>query len=287
LHVVAQASAGQFPFSNSHRKWMLAIYVGLIGSLVGALVAWEWFKLYRSFEGLAWRLGIPILARYGAMPQQDGPELAARLMESRRLAMRLCQAVPEPGSLVLVASPMKGRQVEQFTAELSRTLAHHEERVLILDMHLAGQGANGETGNQYDDPDYASSMTNAIALLEGTARATSLVRSTQLAAVDYLPIGHSERLAGVMAMTRLRQAIADMREMYTMIFMIAPPLNGDIDTEILGAFSQGVLIVTNDQASPEIMSHTIEGLRAAQVPIIGAVLYPAEDPVGPGLVVHG
>jgi len=219
------------------------------------------------------------------MPLSDGPELAARLMETRRLALRLCQAVPEPGSMILLASPMRGSQVEHFAAEISRCLAHHEERVLILDMRISEQiPRQGIYSNGHVN--HLANRSGSTALLEHASMtsAVSLVQPTQMTAVDYLPIGSTERLTGVMAMTKLRQAVAQMKERYTLIFMIGPSLTGDIDTEILGAFANAVLFVTDDHAHAGIMTRTVDGLRAAQIPIVGAVLYPSEDPQVPALV---
>lgn len=330
--VSAAPHVGDTPASSSHSKWMIGVFgLAMLGLIVG-LTGLDVYRMSRTSRGVAWRLGLPILADYSPQPGQRTLDPAPA--QTRALAMRLCQKLPEPGSLVLFTPLQASVRTDRLAAELAAYLAGHRERVLILDVALSQEsgwinllGAPAEeervtiferlgptrsipqlaeaapgpatpsdesailfdtptppTGNGYRPPPLSMAGLSAAGIsgcLDDPRRAPNeFVFSTQIPLVDYLPVGDVRGLAGVMALSRLRRVINEMRKHYTLILMMAPPLRERIDQEVLAESAQSVVLVGPDLLpSFRPIADLVEGMRSVKVPLAGLVIWPEDTPV--------
>jgi Mrp family chromosome partitioning ATPase len=97
---------------------------------------------------------------------------------------------------------------------------------------------------------------------------------TQITAVDYLPAGGPYPVTDVLASEAMRDLLEACRKKYSLILLLGPAVSKSIDTEILAAYVNGLVLVLNEPlgaCTPETRSF-FQSLKEADVPLLGAVL---------------
>jgi hypothetical protein len=215
------------------------------------------------------KLPVPVLGRFAPVTTtQSGRFIspAGPSQEVHTLADGIAQKFQEPGSIVLFTPMGEGVQVEKLVSELSRHYARAGESVLLFDARGVSSPLNvGSTG---------ASSPGIDAYLKGKSEdAAACFTPTQFPSVEYTrgDITHTAT-GGAMAMYRFRQLLDEMRNRYSKVLMIGPTARHVDDLEMLTAFSEGVVLVVQDQANPNDVNAYVEAMKTADAPIFGAVV---------------
>lgn len=144
--IVTPAEPSPYPATSNKKLLVLAVSsVGMLLTL--GFLAFNDLVLRPRVDKVevVGRLALPVLSR---LPASRGLPLTAIARPDfldepavRLLALRLRQAVPDPGSLVLFSSMNVAGGSAELAASLARCFARRDERVLILD--AAGHEADG------------------------------------------------------------------------------------------------------------------------------------------------
>jgi len=277
FEIFTPAKASDTPAYSTAKKWAVPAFAIPFLLFVGLVVTRDLRSGEGQTEALAAQLGLPVLAR-----PASGRSLSAG--EARGLALRLRQYVSASGSTVLVSSLNDGPAVDDVVANVSRYLAMRDERVLILDARIAADGlprlarmverpvemvAAGETSAPM--PSGLSGLVQYL-VFEGQD-ASHFIHPTGLGAVDYLPAGGPYPMTDVLATEPMKDLLHQLRHRYTVILLVGPSLAHPVDTEILAAYTNGMVVVLNGTVGRVAPTQEfIRSLREANVPLLGAVL---------------
>jgi Mrp family chromosome partitioning ATPase len=248
-------------------------------------------------ESVAARLNLPILARY--TPRQAGPALAPpeaevgrgpNANECRALTLRLRQYVPEPGAVLLFSSLNEGNGVEELMADLVGYFALRDETVLLLDARIANAEADAiqrcvgraVARRPVEVAPGSDSLTTAPGWRRGLVQYLvfegqnpwDLAVPTRTPAVDYLPAGGPYPITDALASEAMRDLLESCRKKYSLILVVGPAVSKSIDTEILAAYINGLVLVLNEPLgafTPQTRSF-FQSLKEADVPLLGTVL---------------
>jgi hypothetical protein len=280
--ILINAMAAPAPYPKTNRKKVMALgflvpALGLFGIMLGFEMA---SKSWRA-ESLAARLDLPILARY--FP--GGPNATA----CRGLSLRLRQYVPDTGGVILFSSLNERNGVEGLMADLVSYFALRDEKVLLLDARIANaeddeiQRAVGRAPSRR--PVEVVPRPNSAAAAPGSRRGLvqylvfegqdpwELAVPTRTPAVDYLPAGGPYPITDALASEPMRDLLEACRQKYSLILVLGPSVSKSIDTEILSAYVNGLVLVVNEPLSaftPETRSF-FKSLKEANVSLQGAV----------------
>ena len=281
LSVVAPSLPSPYPTGSNKKIVIISIGgIGILASL-GLVALIDTFSLSKTSRSKARRLGLPTLVEL----TRTTP---LRHQQLRGLALRLRQFLPEPGSLVLFSSLNESDHVEVILKELAACLVLRDERVLILDTRI-GERAQFGTGTTLG----SESLLDSKAVL--TLSADSPVPCQTKGLADYLGYGCNDLdeicipsdgfavdciLAGEtvvdldnLATHRMSQLIAELRRRYTMLLVIAPPLDRVVDLQILSTHAQGIIAVIDSPTTvhQDALSSLGE-LRGLGAPLLGQII---------------
>jgi hypothetical protein len=253
-------------------NWKKVAGAGFAGSLLlglglltlGAVANRSW-----RLDTLTSRLALPVLARLGIGRGQRHHE--ADVVQLRGLALRLRQHVPEQGGTVLISPLQEGRPSESLICDLGRCLALRDEKVLILDARLE---TDTDRAVQLPDRLKATAGVGLAHLLRREVRTPQeCICRTRLANVDLLPAGGPEVQTDLLATNAMARLLTDLRDRYTVILVLGPALSRTVETEILAAYAQGIVVLLNgsiprfDSAVPDL----VQSLREVKAPLLGVV----------------
>jgi uncharacterized protein involved in exopolysaccharide biosynthesis len=175
------------------------------------------------------------------------------------LANRISQAGVDPGGIVLFAPTAEQLCVAPVMGDLGEVFTRKGERVLVFDArHLA------ETP-EWAGPNAPNLAATVEGYLDGDSEAsTGCFVSTTLNGVEYCRADLSTRVTGVMAAHRFRQLVEEMREKYSLVFFVAPPVSFDCEP-LLAALAEGMVLVTETSANP-VEVHAYLDTLCQQVP---------------------
>lgn len=207
-------------------------------------------KLRGDFRPFAWE---EIFPRPTPAQEPEFSQLASTLIEHE---------VHNGGSVVCFASAMSGEGTSFVSFHAARLLAQGmnrrvawvEANYMAPHPHLAGR-----TG-----PSLAELLVDPEAL-------TRLVPSGNLALV---PAGRGldglcDRLTGPAS----RELMAQLARLFDFVVLDCPPLLRAIETAHLATAAHGfVIVIERKRVKWEIVQHSLDGLKARDVKIIGAVL---------------
>jgi Mrp family chromosome partitioning ATPase len=78
----------------------------------------------------------------------------------------------------------------------------------------------------------------------------------------------------------MKERISELRKEFEFVLIDAPPLNTYADGTALGQLADGVVLVLEANCTRrEVASRAAENLRAAQIPILGAILNKRTYPI--------
>ena len=260
--------------ASSNKKILLAefggggIFVSFALVLALELLGARW-----TSELAAEKIGLPLIGRVSA----KGHPL--RTQQLRALALRLRQYLPEPGTVVVFSSLSEPGRVDETIDELASFLALRDERVLILDTRLAVHavavaGPVGVFPDERSDElglpprglsDYLTFAINDI---------DEICHPAEGFGVDRLPPGEAEVPADAFATHRMSDLLAELRQRYSILLMVAPSLAHSVDLQILTALAQGFVAVVDvpGRVGPEVR-RTLSDLLELGAPVLGQLVF--------------
>jgi Mrp family chromosome partitioning ATPase len=283
LEITTPAAPSLFAMNDRTKKILMGAMLPLLAGftlLIGSSMA---SKTWRA-EVMADRLGLPILA------EDARGKGTLRADEARGLSLRIRQFVPESGAAVLVSSLNEGGGVDHLVTELARYFAMRNEHVLILDSRIA-QSQAGELAALIDkrvDGSAPAVVPHASANNAAGPGMPGLVQylvfegqdpkrfmfHTRLPGVDYLPAGGPYPVTDALASEPMDELLEGLRQEYTLLLLVGPAVTWDVDTEILAAYVDGMIVVLNNPLGT--FSADLEGffrsLKEKNAPLLGSVI---------------
>lgn len=283
LRITGRASGGPAAVSSNYMKLSAAVF-GLLFLLYGVyLAAFELPKVMKNQtppspqnNGHApdryyaqSNLPVPVLGHFAPMTMSTGRYVSSPpppTAEVHSLAAGLAASFREPGSIVLFTPMGDGVQIEKLVSELSRHYANAGESVLLFDVRgVSTPLSMAMTG----------SRSGAIdSYLDGeVAEPSSCFTPTQFPSVEYTrgDIANTTT-GGAIALYRFRQLLDEMRNRYSKVLMIGPAARNVDEVEVLTAFSEGVVLVVQDEANPTDVNAYVDAMKHTDAPIFGAVV---------------
>jgi Mrp family chromosome partitioning ATPase len=147
------------------------------------------------------------------------------------------------GGIVLFTPTADELKVAPAIGDLGRIFTERGDRVLVFDAR-----------HDAENPSWAGPRAPEVArtvegFLDGRADATSeCFVPTNLNGVEYSRADLSTRVAGVMAAHRFRQLVEQMRERYSVVFLVGPPVTLDGSDPMLATLAEGMVLVTESSA---------------------------------------
>jgi len=209
---------------------------------------------------------IPVAAQL-KVPAAQPPTHSSQAVMA--LAERITQEGVDRGSIVLFAPTQDQLQLTSLIGDLGLQLSQEGNRVLVFDARPTAE-----------NPAWAGPNTQAVAnrvegYLDGRSEATHCFIPTAMKNVEYSRADLSNRVSGVMSAHRFRQLVEEMRERYSLVLMVAPPMALDGNDPLLATLAEGLVIVTESSAPPNQIKAYIDHL-AEQIPapVYGALSVP-------------
>jgi predicted nucleic acid-binding Zn-ribbon protein len=279
FEVVDRARPADAAYSTA-KKYAIPAFVVPFVLFLGLIVVRDLRSSSGQAEALASELGLPLLARCAGGTKGMPPE------QARGLALRLRQYVSEAGGTILLSPVNDGDDVDDLMEHLGRYLAMRDERVLFLDARIARSRpaalsrlverpvemvlSAGQTAPQVSGQPCLSGLVQHL-VFEGHDPA-EFIHPTGLGAVDFLPAGGPYPMTDVLASEPMKELLDGLRKKYSVILIAGPPASNTIDTEILAAYVNGIIVVLNGPAKQGAALGTFfHSLREANVPLLGAV----------------
>jgi uncharacterized protein involved in exopolysaccharide biosynthesis len=265
LRVHSSATAGTTPYSTNAPKLGLAMVGASALMLIGYLALFALPAAAQSPVGSATNSPalpralvalVPYIqqakGRLGGThsantPAGDGlpPSRPASQPEVQAIAKRILEDGVDPGGIVLFAPTAENLQVAPVMGGLGEVFGQRGDRVLIFDARQTAE-----------TPDWAGPQAPVVArnvegYLDGQADgATDCFVSTNLSGVEYSRADLTSHVSGVMAVHRFRQLVEEMRERYSVVFLVGPPVSLDESDPLLAMMAEGMVLVTESSADP-------------------------------------
>ncbi len=289
LIISSPATPSLFPFSDFKKRVVMGFALPLLIGL-GLLVVRDMASTAWRAETLAEKMHLPVLARSSRAGRRIGQAAGLTPETCRALALRVRQAMPESGKVVMVSSLNDNKGIDQLVSEVGRCLGMRNERVLILDARIAEaqpERLAAQIERRVDGRDLGvlpgeTAAADPAAGLVGLVQclvfsgfdATDFTYHTRIPGVDYLPAGGPYPVTDALASEPMADLLEALCERYTIIVVIGPSITKGIDTEILAAYVDGVLVVVNEPlgnaaAEAELVMRALEEKHA---PLLGAVI---------------
>jgi hypothetical protein len=307
--VESPAKPSPSPVSSSTQRIMLGTFcvpmlLFLLGIVGMAMVSERW-----RAESLAERMRLPVLARATAVSEAGDPIQRKCLSaeESRSLALRLRQYVPQTGAAILFSPLRDSDDVDDLIGALGQSLAMRDERVLIVDARLnrgrlanlvkmverpvetvtassiqsgellaSGRGLafdlsdNGELVLDDTDPCYAGLGHYLIFADQSPA---AFIHPTTTRGVALLPAGGDSPGLDALASEPMRSLLNQVRKDYSIVLLVGPAVTQGTDTEILAAYADGMVVVMNGGFGNDAAERCFQALKDVNAPLLGAVVY--------------
>lgn len=176
----------------------------------------------------------------------------------RALAERIVEEGVDRGGIVLFSPTDEELRVAPAIGDLGRFFSDRGDRVLVFD---ARQAAETPAWVRSDGVD-ASVAGYLNGLADGT---TGCFVPTELQGVEYSRVDLSNHVSGVLETHRFRQLLEQMRERYSVVFVVGPPVNLEADHPLLASMAEGMVLVTETAANP-VEVHAYLDTLCQQVP---------------------
>jgi polysaccharide biosynthesis transport protein len=194
-------------------------------------------------------------------------------------ALRLVQQIfllqaQEPPRVVVFAGIDHGNGCSGICAGVAETLARNARgRVCLVEANFRSPALPGMFG-----------VPNHHGLTEALRREDPIASFAKPVGQSNLWLLSSGTLAAdspsLLASETLRARIEELRSQFEFVIVDAPPLTRYSDAVVLGQLSDGlVLVLEADATRREVASVVADTLRAAKIPILGAVLNKRTFPI--------
>jgi hypothetical protein len=258
LEISSAAEPSLIPSVDFKKKLAMGFLVPAL-LCFGALVVRDMTLPAWRAETIAERLRLPVLARASRKHRpHGGAELSSD--EFRALSLRLRQFLPQEGAVFLVSSLNDGPGFNPLVSGVSRYLGMRNERVLILDARIAQAEAQGLASAIEQRADgkaievvggeAAGAAVGPVGLVQALVfddqNWSEFTYHLRMAGVDYIPSGGPYAITDVLATETMDQLLQNARKKYTMILLLGPNLGRGVDTEILAAYADGMMVVIDE-----------------------------------------
>jgi uncharacterized protein involved in exopolysaccharide biosynthesis len=186
------------------------------------------------------------------------------------IAERMLEEGVDPGGIVLFAPTTEQLQVGPVVGGLSEVFRRRGERVLVFDARQAAETPD------WAGPQAPSVARNVERYLDGNADGSAeCFVPTSLDGVEYSRADLSQRVSGVFSAHRFRQLVEQMKERYSVVFLVAPPVSLEEGDPMLAMLAEGMVLVTETSANP-VEVHAYLDTLCQQVParLYGTVAVP-------------
>ncbi|HEX6308925.1 MAG TPA: polysaccharide biosynthesis tyrosine autokinase [Longimicrobiales bacterium] len=259
----------------------LATMLGLGLGIAGAVLRDHADRTVRTREELQLTLpGLPILSVIPrARPARTNGVRRVSVVEGespsaeayRQLRTNLAFARPgRPQQVIVLTSPTPGDGKSMTSTNLAATLAQQGSRCILIDADMR-RGSLNDVFGMPRDPGLSQVLAQQSSLEEA-------IRSVQLpelgARLDFLSGGvHPPNPAELLASDRMKALLEECRSRYDSVIIDAPPLNLVTDASLIGALSDGVLVVVRAGVTRgDAVEFAMDQLEAVHAPVIGVVL---------------
>jgi capsular exopolysaccharide synthesis family protein len=171
--------------------------------------------------------------------------------------------------LIVVTSPLPGDGKTTSAVNFAITLAQRGQRVLLMDADLR----RGTVHAVFQQP----RAPGLVEVLQGTVLLRDAIRSIPVGDAMALEVVTAGALPGspaqLLRSKRMDALLEHLRGVYDVVILDAPPLNLVTDAALLGAASDGVIVVARSGVTTsEALGFTMEQLRNVNATVLGAVL---------------
>jgi receptor protein-tyrosine kinase/non-specific protein-tyrosine kinase len=249
------------------RNLAVAVVLGLLAGLGAAAARRSLDTTLRTAGQLAEHARI---ASLGAVPLDPG---ATRMEAVRRVRTALRFAdVDRITKIVLVTSAVPGEGKTLTACDLAMAMAETEQRVILVDADLRRPGVATRLG-----------LPGGVGLSTVLAGAVSLAAATQPVAGGSFWVLASGPTppdpTRLLASHRMRGLLDGLRDLYDVVIVDTPPLLPVADAAVTAAACDGVvLVVRRGKTRLEQVREAVDGLRSADIPVLGTVLNFAPRP---------
>ncbi len=216
-----------------------------------------------------------ILGRWRTRPPGKPPLLLSgeenpRAEEQYRLIRTKLLHNPRHPALIVISSPGEGDGKTLTAIHLAATFAlRTEESVLLVDGDLRRPGVHRYLGLP-PGPGLAELLQDEVPLED------ALCRLEETPGLGVLPAGERHaNPAELLASSRWPRLAAMLRERFRHVFIDSPPFAGLADGELIGAVSDGVLLVIRQDHTDR--TACLEALRTLSPQLLGVVWNSAVD----------
>lgn len=172
----------------------------------------------------------------------------------------------DPLRCFVISSPNASEGKSLTTANVAIGFAQSGKKTLIIDTDLRRPVIHKIFG-LVKEPGITDVLINQVSLHEA-------IKPTAVEGLYILPAGHSTPNPGeLIGSDRMNELLAQLKQEMDIILMDSPPVIAAIDSAILSAKTQGVLLVFNmDETKREAASFCIEQIKRSGGNVIGGIL---------------
>ncbi|MBT9314596.1 GumC family protein [Leptothoe spongobia] len=192
----------------------------------------------------------------------------SQFLESMRLLQTnlLLLGAERPIQSIILSSSMSGEGKSTVAQHLAQTAATMGKRVLLVDVDLRRPVIHKrlELENIKGLSDLLSGNATKASVLQ---RAMPFIEFYAMTAGSIPPDP-----VKLLSSKRMQQLMVDLEKEFDLIVYDAPPLVGLADTTLVAPHTDGVILVSRvNKCDRDILSHTIENIRFAKIPVLGLV----------------
>jgi len=173
-----------------------------------------------------------------------------------------------PLKVVVFTSPLPGEGKTLSAINFALTVAGRGQRVLLIDADLSCGLVNLVFGFPRQ-PGFAELLGAKTRFEDATQRLT--VGETGVLVI--MPSGTLQPAGRALAVSRVREVLAGLSAKVDLVVIDTPPINVLADAAILGAASDGVvLVVRAGRTQSDALRYAMDQLSAGRAPVIGTLL---------------
>lgn len=256
----------------------LALLLGTFVALGGVLLLEFLSDRINSEEELEELVGAPILGSLPRIkPSTKGEKKKYQFDEAVRVLrvnLNFALGNSSGSGLILVTSTLPEEGKTTVSARLAESYALTGHECLVVDADLR----NPRIHSHFTVRNLRG-FSNL--LLEGSKSLhESLSRLEELPKLAILTSGPLPPNAGdLLSLERTKEVVHDLREQFNTVILDSPPALALADASILGALSDGVVLVVDSskQLHRRDLVHSVEQIRAGRARILGVVLNKTQD----------
>lgn len=269
LRVHSQAVTPVAPYSTNGPKLGLALVGASALLFIGYLALFCLPKVPAAPGSALANPALPGLPRamVALIPYPRGPAPASPAGPAtgiapvaQMLAERIVQDGVDRGGVVLFAPTEEQLQVAPVIGDLGALLTQRGDKVLIFDARQAAETP------AWAGPQAPSVAASVEGYLDGKTEAPAgCFVPTALTGVEYSRADLATRVTGVRELHRFRQLVGEMRERYSVVFLVSPAVKLEDTDPILAMMAEGLVLVTAPAADP-VEVHAFLDTLCQQVP---------------------